>query len=47
MVEAAIKALQAQHRELMQDPPPGINAGPADDDWLDWTAVVQVHRCTC
>jgi len=41
-MESAVKTLQAQHKELLQDPPPGVNAGPADDDWFDWTAYLQV-----
>jgi ubiquitin-protein ligase len=24
----------------MHDPPPGINAGPLDDDIFDWSAVI-------
>lgn len=38
---AAVKAIQAQHNELLHDPPPGINAGPLDDDIFEWSAVIQ------
>jgi len=38
---AAVKAIQAQWQELLLDPPPGINAGPQDDDWFNWTACIQ------
>lgn len=38
---SAVKAIQAQFKELVHDPPPGINAGPLDDDWMEWSAVIQ------
>jgi ubiquitin-protein ligase len=35
-------ALQSQLRELLQAPPPGVNAGPADeDDMLTWIGTLQ------
>lgn len=38
---AAVKAIQAQFSDLLHDPPPGINAGPIDDNWYEWSAVIQ------
>jgi ubiquitin-protein ligase len=39
---ACMTALQSQLRELLQAPPPGVNAGPADeDDMLTWIGTLQ------
>lgn len=38
---AALKAIQSQLQELLHDPPPGVNAGPVDDEDLYlWSGVV-------
>ena len=34
------RALQAQLKELMDDPPPGVNAGPEEDDLMQWTGMI-------
>lgn len=36
----AIRFIQAQLQDLLEDPPPGVNAGPTDDDLLDWTGFI-------
>lgn len=39
---ACMTALQSQLRELLQAPPPGVNAGPADEeDMLTWIGTIQ------
>jgi hypothetical protein len=39
---ACMTALQSQLRELLTAPPPGVNAGPADEeDMLTWIGTIQ------
>uniref|UniRef100_A0A7S0WZE1 UBC core domain-containing protein n=1 Tax=Chlamydomonas leiostraca TaxID=1034604 RepID=A0A7S0WZE1_9CHLO len=39
--ESCLRTIQAQLNELLQDPPPGVNAGPTDDqDIMSWTGML-------
>ncbi|KAJ9512156.1 hypothetical protein QJQ45_012691 [Haematococcus lacustris] len=35
------RTIQAQLDELLQGPPPGVTAGPDDDDLFQWTGIIQ------
>ncbi|GFH15911.1 putative ubiquitin-conjugating enzyme e2 [Haematococcus lacustris] len=40
-MESAARTIQAQLDELLQGPPPGVTAGPDDDDLFQWTGIIQ------
>ena len=35
-----MKRLQKEYKDMLQDPPPTISAGPLNDDYYHWTATI-------
>lgn len=48
MASSAVKRLMAEHKQLCQNPPEGIMAGPvSEDNYFEWEALIPGPEGTC